>query len=296
MAGLVVMLAGWDFSQHSVPLDEIVSGGPPKDGIPAIDNPRFVLADGEDVEFLDASDRVLGVDIRGKKKAYPIKILNWHEIVNDRLGGRNIVVTFCPLCGTGMVFDRDLKGRALTFGVSGLLYQSDVLLYDRQTESLWSQIQMEAVTGPMTGTPLKLIPSTHTTWGAWKRQHPDTLVLSTRTGYNRNYQRDPYEDYYESRALMFGVKQVDARYHPKEQVIGIEIAGEARAYPFSELARAEGPVTDTIGGQTIRVVFDASSRTAVIQNEAGEALPSVVGFWFAWYAFHPDTGVFTAGE
>lgn len=296
LAGLAVGLSGWDFSRLSVPREAIVSGGPPKDGIPAIDHPRFVFAHQDGTDFLKDTDRVLGLEIGGKAKAYPIKILNWHEIVNDKLGGKAVVITFCPLCGTGMVFSREIRGSALTFGVSGLLYQSDVLLYDRQTESLWSQIKMEAVAGTMTGTPLTLLPSTHTTWGAWKRTHPETLVLTTDTGYNRDYQRDPYAHYYESRELMFEVPLTDARYHPKEQVVGIEIGGRAKAYPFSELSRAETPVTDTVGGQVIRVLFDAASRTATIQDEAGEELPSVVGFWFAWYAFHPGTEVFTAGE
>ena len=123
----------------------------------------------------------------------------------DRIGGRPVVVTFCPLCGTGMVFHARLPGRELNFGVSGLLYQSDMLLYDRATESLWSQIKKEAVAGPLTGTRLRLIPATQTTWSAWKKKHPDTLVLSTKTGYLRNYDRDPYAGYEQTSSLMFGV-------------------------------------------------------------------------------------------
>ncbi|CCQ89971.1 conserved hypothetical protein [Nitrospina gracilis 3/211] len=290
---MLFLFAGWDFSKHSVPVEDIVSGGPPKDGIPAIDKPRFVFAHQNEADFMEDSDRVLGITVHGKTKAYPIKILNWHEIVNDRLGGKDVVITFCPLCGTGMVFSREVNGRAMTFGVSGLLYQSDVLLYDRQTESLWSQIKQEAVAGSLTATRLNLLPSTHTTWSHWKEKHPDTLVLSTDTGYNRDYSRDPYEAYYESRQLMFGVSKVSARYHPKEQVIGIVIDGQAKAWPFSELEKARLPVKDEVGGQTIRVRFDAETNTAVIENTTGRELPSVVGFWFAWYAFHPKTEVFT---
>ena len=152
LALLCLGLSGWDYSKHSIPLKDIQSGGPPKDGIPAIDDPQFVSAAIADRTFLKNSDRVLTLVLGGKKKAYPIKILNWHEIVNDKLAGRSVVVTFCPLCGTGMVFSRNIAGREMDFGVSGLLYQSDVLLYDRQTESLWSQIKMQAVTGSMTGT------------------------------------------------------------------------------------------------------------------------------------------------
>lgn len=289
---LWIGLSAWDFSKHSIPLDEILSGGPSKDGIPAIDQPRFVPASKASRTFLKDKDRVIALVVNGKKKVYPLKILNWHEIVNDRIGGRNVVVTFCPLCGTGMVFDAKAAGRQLKFGVSGLLYRSDVLLYDRQTESLWSQIKQEAVTGKLMGTRLQLLPSTQTTWGAWKKLHPDTLVLSTRTGYVRNYDRDPYKGYATSRQIFFPVGKMNRRYHPKEQVIGVEFEGLAKAYPFSELARVKSPFKDKVGKQTVWVTYDSKSRTAVIKDAAGKELPSVVAFWFAWHAFHKDTQVF----
>ena len=139
-----IALCGFDTSRHSIPVDDIYDGGPGKDGIPAILHPKFISAEEADQTFLKKSDRILGIVQNGQAKAYPIKILNWHEIVNDRIGGASIVVTYCPLCGTGMVFDTKVNGRELTFGVSGLLYQSDMLLYDHQTESLWSQIKSEA--------------------------------------------------------------------------------------------------------------------------------------------------------
>ncbi|MFQ5483563.1 MAG: DUF3179 domain-containing protein, partial [Nitrospinaceae bacterium] len=207
-------LAGWDFSRHAIPLDEIRSGGPPKDGIPALSNPKFVTPGSGASKYLQDSQRVIGLVVRGQAKAYPIGILNWHEIVNDRIGGKEVAVTYCPLCGTGMVFDADSGGRTLTFGVSGLLYQSDMLLYDRQTESLWSQIKSEAVTGPLTGTRLRLLASTHTTWGDWKRRRPDTLVMSRNTGYRRDYGRNPYGDYDKNRTLFFPVNASSRRYHP----------------------------------------------------------------------------------
>ncbi len=291
IAGIFTVLSGFDFSEHSIPLDDILSGGPPKDGIPALLKPKFipVVKAGKQ---LSEKDRVLGIAISGEAKAYPFKILNWHEIVNDRIGGRQVVVTFCPLCGTGMLFDANIKGESLTFGVSGLLYQSDMLLYDHKTESLWSQIKGEAVTGPLTGAKLKLLSSTQTTWGKWKQAHPNSLVLSEDTGYSRDYDRDPYEDYTTSTRLMFGVKNRNRDYHPKEQVIGIELNGSVKAYPFSELAKAKTPVEDDLAGTPVKVFFDKKSRTATIQDSKGEELPSVVGFWFAWYAFHPDTKVF----
>jgi len=187
LAGLLLGLGGWDFSKHNIPLNEISSGGPDKDGIPAIDRPRFVLAEQADKKFMKASDRVLGLVMNGKKKAYPIKILNWHEIVNDRIGGQPVVVTFCPLCGTGMVFDARIPGRELNFGVSGLLYQSDMLLYDRATESLWSQISARAIAGPSRGAKLRLVRSRLMTWKRWRSLHPHTTVVTRETGHRRNY-------------------------------------------------------------------------------------------------------------
>jgi hypothetical protein len=291
--GALVLFSGFDMSRHSIPVDEIFSGGPPKDGIPALSQPKFVTVNVAK-NFMKDDDRVLGLARNGEVKAYPIKILNWHEIVNDTIGSQAVVVTFCPLCGTGMVFDGKIKGKNLTFGVSGLLYQSDMLLYDRKTDSLWSQIKGEAVTGPLMGTRLKLLSSTQTSWGAWKKTHPETRVLSKETGYQRDNDRDPYKGYYKSSRLMFNVKNQNKIFHPKERVIGLEIGGEFKAYPFSELAKAKQPVADKLNGMAIEVTFDKKSQTAVIRDSQGKALPTVVGFWFAWFAFHPDTEIYKA--
>ncbi len=294
--GLMVLIAlcGFDTSRHSIPVADIYDGGPGKDGIPAILKPKFISA--EQATFLKNHDRVLGFVYQGQVRAYPIKILNWHEIVNDRIGGASIVVTYCPLCGTGMVFDAEVNERKLTFGVSGLLYQSDMLLYDHQTESLWSQIKSEAVTGSLTGTRLKLLASTHTNWESWKARHPKTRVLSDDTGYRRNYDRDPYQGYETSIRLMFDVKSTNRKYHPKEKVIGLELGKVFKAYPFSELDKVESPVKDVLGKTVVRIFYDRKTRTAVILDENDRPLPSVTGFWFAWYAFHPETRVFSAEQ
>ena len=165
---------GFDLQGSLVPAKEIRHGGPPRDGIPALDQPRFIPA--ASASYLKPDDRVLGMELNGIVKAYPIRILDWHEIANDDFNGQPVVVTYCPLCGTGMAFSAQIGGSRTTFGVSGLLYNSDVLLYDRQTDSLWSQLLGKAITGPLKGTELKLIPLRHTTWRAWKSEHPDTLV------------------------------------------------------------------------------------------------------------------------
>ena len=188
--------------------------GPGKDEIPAIMFPEFLSAEDANRSFLKPQDRVIGFTSEGIAKAYPVKILNWHEIVNDRVADQYIAITFCPLCGTGMVCDANLPRGKLTFGVSSLLYQSDILLYDHQTKSLWSQIMSEAVTGPLTGTHLTLLPSTQTTWQKWQNKYPQTLVLSDQTGFKRDYSRDPYEGYDKIPRLMFNVDESSNRQQP----------------------------------------------------------------------------------
>ncbi|MFT4577838.1 MAG: hypothetical protein ACI9UO_000657 [Nitrospinales bacterium] len=289
-------LSGFDYSRHSIPLDDISDGGPGKDGIPSIDNPHFLTVAEADQSLMQSEDRVLGFVQNDQARAYPIKILNWHEIVNDRVGGSPVVISFCPLCGTGMVFDANVENRTLKFGVSGLLYQSDMLLYDHQTESLWSQIKSEAITGPMTGTRLRLLVSTHTNWETWKKKHPHTKVLSNQTGFKRSYDRDPYQGYESNSRLMFDVNLKDSKYHPKEKVIGIELGDKTKAYAFSELSRTRSPVKDVFNNIPIQIYYDRKTKTAVIRDSKDKELPSVVGFWFAWYVFHPTTKVFIAEQ
>jgi hypothetical protein len=282
---------GFDFSKHSIPIEEIQSGGPPKDGIPALTNPRFVPR--ERAAFLRDTDRVLGIVQGTEARAYPIRILNWHEVVNDKINGKPVLISYCPLCGTGMAFDPVIGGKTYTFGVSGLLYNSDVLMYDHPTESLWSQIKQEAVTGDLTGKRLRLIPLTHTTWGKWKREHPGTVVLSPDTGYERDYGRDPYAGYASSPRVMFSVQPSSDRYSPKEWVIGIVINEEAKAYAFSELSRQPAVFTDKVGGARIHVHYDEESKTASVTDEGGTLLPSVTAYWFAWHAFYPESAIFS---
>jgi len=290
---------GFDLSGSLIPATEILHGGPPRDGIPAIDKPHFVSAAAAD--FLGDDDRVLGIERNGIAKAYPIAILNWHEIVNDRFGDERIVVSFCPLCGTGVAF----SVASGTFGVSGLLYNSDVLLYDRQSLSLWSQLLSRAVSGPHKGSRLKKVVLSHTNWRDWRSRHPSSVVLSTDTGSPRDYQRDPYAGYVNDAGIFFPVSHRDPRYHPKERVIGVEIAGHFKAYPFSELARSNGIVHDTLNKKMLIIRFDATSQSGRIfyaegneknskkRDQKGEELPTITAFWFAWYAFHPETKVYT---
>jgi len=281
---------GFELTDLRIPGDEIKQGGPPRDGIPAIDRPKFV--EGREADFLEDGDRVLGVTIDGIAKAYPIRILNYHEVVNDRFGDQAVAITYCPLCGSGLAFVAGQGKERRTFGVSGLLYNSDVLLYDRQTESLWSQIMMEAVSGPASGEKLEYLPTAATTWGAWREAHPHTLALSPETGYRRDYTRSPYKGYEQLEQLMFPVARESELLKKKGWVIGVEIDGHYKAYPFNALARQGRELSDTFRGRELHIRYDAESRSAIIRDRLGSEVPAVTMYWFAWYAFHPETEVF----
>ena len=283
---------GFDLSNSVIPVSEIKQGGPPRDGIPSIDEPVFV---GAGQTELGDSSRILGVSHEGISKAYPINILNYHEVVNDNFKGIPVVITYCPLCGSGLAFSAEIEGKIYEFGVSGLLYNSDVLLYDRQTASLWSQLQSRAISGPMVGEKLRFLPTANTTWGQWKKQHPKTLVLSEKTGFSRNYAIDPYPGYLESRSIFFPVSSQSDLYHPKENIIGVEINGKFKAYPFSELKRTEkDEIKDSFQNEDLVIKYDPESNTAEILDELGKPIPAVTSFWFAWFAFHPETEIFKA--
>ncbi|MGH7943839.1 MAG: DUF3179 domain-containing protein [Opitutaceae bacterium] len=284
---------GFKLDNATIPIADIRAGGPPRDGIPSIDRPKFVPA--ARVKYLEADDMVVSFSHRGETRAYPLRILVWHEIVNDRLGDLAINVSYCPLCGSAMVFDRAINGRTLEFGVSGLLYQSDVLMYDRQTESLWSQLEMAAVSGPQVGRKLRLLPAQHMTWRAWKKEHPNGLVLSTDTGQDRDYERQPYGDYEKSPRLMFPVNAHRKDLPTKAWVAGVVIDGVSRAYPHDRLPDGI-EIEDTVGGTPMRIRFDRTSRRFTITDADGAPVPFTPAYWFAWQAFHPDTTVWSAEQ
>ena len=285
---------GFDLSNATLPVEQILHGGPPRDGIPAISNPKLVAA--AEADYLKPDDRIIGIEVDGVARAYPVPILNWHEIVNDQIGEQRFAITYCPLCGTAVAFDATIDGEATDFGVSGLLYNSDVLLYDRATESLWSQIMSESVAGPRVGTRLAPIPISHTTWRDWLESHPDTAVMSDDTGFPRDYSRNPYAGYETSRTTYFAVNnQAPDNYHPKEVVLGLGIDGVYKAYPFVELDKhGKQHFSDTVNGSRFNFEWDSENRSITITDDKGEAVAGIQGFWFAWFAFYPDTEVFKA--
>ncbi|RME33615.1 MAG: DUF3179 domain-containing protein [Gammaproteobacteria bacterium] len=282
---------GFDLTGSLVPAGAIEAGGPPRDGIPALDHPSMLPV--SRASWLHPDDRVLGVTLGGDSRAYPVRILNWHEVVNDTVHGVPLLITYCPLCGTGMAFAAEVEGRALTFGVSGLLYNSDVLLYDRQTESLWSQVAALAISGAMKGRSLRQIPLEYTSWRDWSSRHPRGLVLDPETGYRRDYSRDPYADYRNREQIYFSVAHRDGRYPVKAPVVGLVLGGRARAWPLAELERVDHwPLRDSLNGVPLRIRYDAGAQSVTITDETGRALPAILAYWFAWVAFHPDSEVF----
>jgi hypothetical protein len=216
--------------------------------------------------------------------------------VNDRFGDYYIAVTYCPLCGSGMVFQAPQANKKFTFGVSGLLYNSDVLLYDRETESLWSQLKMQAISGPRTGEKLKLLSASHTTWDEWQSHYPDTTVLSEDTGFSFDYSRDPYQNYKQSGDTWFPVAFQNSTLDKKEWVAGVLINGHAKAYPFKELEQSSGDFIDQVGDVTVRVIWSKKGRSVQILDSKGVEIPSTSAYWFAWYGFYPDTEVYRAGR
>ncbi len=192
------------------------------------------------------------------------------------------------------MYSRQIEGQDYTFGVSGRLYKSNVLLYDHQTDSLWSQLMQKAIAGPLAGMALQKIPSTRTRWQTWQNRNPDTQVLSDKTGYYRNYAIDPYEDYYRIGTLMFPVGDVRRDFAPKDRVLGVQIHKSAKAYPLNWLQAHPGLHKDQLAGQIIEIEVNPDGEVVSVRNQRGEAIPTIYAYWFAWQAFHPETQVFQA--
>ncbi|AFY69763.1 hypothetical protein Pse7367_1472 [Thalassoporum mexicanum PCC 7367] len=276
-----------------IEIAQLLNGGPPKDGIPSVDNPEFDTA--TTTSYGD-DHTVIGIVINGEAKAYPYGVMNWHEIVNDRLGGVNITVSYCPLCDTILAFERGES----TFGVSGKLYQSCLVMFDRTDDTLYSQPWGMGIIGPQVNHNLKKIPAVKTTLGAWLEQHPDSLILSTDTGYNRNYTRYPYGSYYTNDQLIFPVRDQEARkLHPKEIVSYIwqandetphnQFAGHSHQFVHSEIKEL-GSKKVEFGDRTVTATWDQNLDTVIVRDEQGNMITSSTAFAFVYPAFfdNPD--------
>jgi hypothetical protein len=285
--------ASLDLSNLSVSQEQIFRGGPAKDGIPALTRPPMIPAD--EADYLRPADRVVGVVFEGRARAYPLRILNYHEVVNDDIGDTRIAVTYCPLCDSVAAFDRRTELGERDFGVSGLLYQSNVLLYDRgsEKESLWSQMRAAGISGAAADSPLTPLPVELATWQDWQNRYPATLVLSLNTGHERDYDLNPYEDYFSTPDLMFPVEVQSDLLHPKEPVLGVWTENEARAYAVSQFGEQPLQLKERLDGKHFTLLYEPRTRTARI-TESDQGVHHMYALWFAWYAFHPETELYTA--
>lgn len=316
--------------KHIVPLDKIVSGGPPPDGIPSIDNPKFVSVAEAD-KFLQNSDQVIGININGDIRVYPLQILVWHEIVNDNVGSTPVAVTYCPLCFTNQVFNRTINGQTVEFGTSGKLYNSNLVMYDRTSKSLWSQALGEGIVGKYAGIKLDRIPFDVAYWKDWKVLYPNAKVLSRDTGSARPYGADPYGDYYTNNDVLFPVSNHDDRLGLKEIIVGLENDSQYKAYKLKEIEDKK-VINDGINGKSVALFslhplmvrvfnsmvdgqkldfqydtngskvidkqtgsewnFDGVATTGPMKGKHVTRLPFNEGFWFEWIAFHPETKLY----
>jgi thiol-disulfide isomerase/thioredoxin len=266
-AGLRAITVDWNtnWNRHIISYDELLSGGPPRDGIPSIDAPHFISPD-EAADWLADNEPVIALEIEGDARAYPLQILMWHEIVNDTVGEVPVIVTFCPLCNSAITFDRRLDGEVYEFGTSGLLRNSDLVMYDRTTESLWQQLTGEGIVGDLTGKQLTFLPSSIVSFADFRAAYPAGVVLSRETGFERDYGRNPYADYdaIENKPFLFD-GELDNRLPAMERVVTVSLGDIDLAYPLSVLSEV-GVINDTQDGHDL-VVFHKAGTSSALGND-----------------------------
>ncbi len=258
------LTASWNtnWEIHTIRYEEILSGGPPRDGIPSVDDPQFISPE-EAEEWLDDNEPVIALELNGDARAYPIQILTWHEIVNDTVGGIPVNVTFCPLCNSAIVFDRRIDGEVYEFGTSGLLRNSDLIMYDRTTETLWQQFTGEAIVGELVGKQLTFLPSGLVSFADFKAAQPDGVVMSKDTGFNRRYGQNPYVGYDQIGQNPFLYQGIpDDRLAAMERVVTVSLDNVDLAYPLPILMEA-GVINDTQDGQDL-VVFHTEGTSSAL--------------------------------
>lgn len=283
--------------RHTVPLNEIVGGGLPQDGIASIDDPQFISPEEASA---DLNDEELGVAIEAGdvRRFYPYQILVWHEIVNDTVDGKRMLISYCPLCLSGIVFDPVVDGERVEFGTSGKLWNSNLVMYDRKTESYWSQALGEAITGERAGDRLNILPSDQITFGDWKAslEGKSGEVLSRDTGVTRFYGDDPYGDYHtNNEAILSPVANRDDRLDAKKYILGIVIDNAAKAY-LPEAVKREGEVVDTFEGHTFVLRYyedlDVVRIFERLPDGTEERVNPLGQYWYSWSAIHPETQLY----
>ena len=283
---------GCPVGNATVPRAHLRRAAPERDSIPALDRPRFLAT--AEIVGMAAEDQVFVVERAGEARAYPLRVLGWHEMVNDRLGEEPVTVTFSALTGTALAFSDTGAGpgAGVGFGVSGVLYNSGLLFYDRATASLWSQMPGRALSGPRAGEELVPVPGVLMTWSGWRAKYPAGRVMWPETDRDEDYRGDwPYEDYATQAATLFPFDINRDDFTTKVRMIGLAVGDRARAWPEEKLA-GRAPFFDTVGSTQVRVIpGDPASSTEVRDLTTGKLLPAMSVYWFAWQAFYPDTSV-----
>ncbi len=299
LAPLVLLLAaaeeseplhGFSLEGLEEPRELIVSAARRRDPIASLDAPGFVAAG--DASWVTAANPVIGVALGEQARAYPVHLLEYHPLVNDEIAGTPVVVGFDPITATGRAYRRKLSDRVLEFSLSGLAYNAGLLLYDRETKSLWSLFEGRAIAGALAGKRLTPLPVRQEHMGTWLARHPATRVLERPLPERVDYRYSPFKAYWLEEKIPYPVRARDASFHPKEVVLGVEVGGQARAYLGSRLAAAGLRVEDQIDGRRIRIDYDPDE--AVFVWEASDDVAVTDAYWFAWKAFHPDTEVWHA--
>lgn len=295
-SGRIPAVDAFDLSDSTLPRDRIVIGNPFKDSIPSLTEPKYVSA-GE-AKFLEDQDEIIGYVEEGKSRAYPLRIMAWHEAVNDQIAGIPYAITYCPLCKSVIAFDRSTEFGRIQLGVSGFLYNSNVLFYDKtdnESPGLFSQLQGEGITRRLKNVALNTLPVELTTWKDWKTRYPKTDVLSLETGHDRDYHSSAYEEYYANDKLMFPVSKSDKQFLNKSMVLGITVNGKTRAYPYQKFANVWKPTTlqETFEGKKFTLLWNPEAQSLRVEA-ADEGVDWAYSFWFAWYAFHPETEIYSA--
>jgi len=274
--------------------ERIVSGGPGKDGIPSIDEPKFISVEQAE-EFLSDTEPGIAVSLNGIDRFYPFQILVWHEIVNDDFNGQKVLITYCPLCFTAIAFDPLVQGEYVEFGTSGKLFESNLVMYDRKTESYWSQILGEAIDGELTGQTLDSFPSDLVEFGEWKNTFPNGEILSRDTGAERFYGVDPYGDYYSNEEVFFEVSNTDERLNKKDFILGIIVNGKTKAY-YPPSIEQKGEIRDTFEGKELILRYNKDLKAVQIFERLEDGTEVRINpfgsFWFSWVAVHPETELY----
>jgi Protein of unknown function (DUF3179) len=281
------VVGGFTLTKLLLPASDIISGGPKKDAIHSVDAPEFASV--EDATWVGPQTEVLGLALGGEAHAYPLRMMEYHQIVNDVLAGVPVAATYDPLAGTPIGYRRTVGGRELHFGVSGLLYNDNFLLFDRETNSLWSQFLGEAIAGPLSGTKLDRLRMRQETGATWISRHPATLVLRHPDPQRVEYLWSPFQSYWVEDKILFPVKAQDRRYHAKELVLGVVADGKARAYLGSIATKEGGSIEDQFQGRKIQFLYDTDTGT--FNWDIPDDVQVTEAYWLAWKAFHPDTEI-----